>query len=42
MNEAASTGRTLLEVEDVVKRFGGIHAVDGATLRRRARARSPR
>jgi branched-chain amino acid transport system ATP-binding protein len=28
-----SDGRALLEVEDVVKRFGGIRAVDGATMR---------
>ncbi|HSD25512.1 MAG TPA: ABC transporter ATP-binding protein [Solirubrobacterales bacterium] len=33
MNDAASNGATLLDVEDVVKRFGGIHAVNGATLR---------
>ena len=34
MNEAAgATGaRALLDVEDVVKRFGGIHAVDGASF----------
>ena len=31
MNEAGN-GATLLEVEDVVKRFGGIRAVNGATL----------
>ena len=28
-----SDGRALLEVEDVVKRFGGIRAVDGATMK---------
>ena len=32
MNEAVRNGHTLLEVEDVVKRFGGIRAVNGATL----------
>jgi branched-chain amino acid transport system ATP-binding protein len=32
VNETASNGRPLLEVEDVVKRFGGIRAVNGATL----------
>ncbi|HEY7268104.1 MAG TPA: ABC transporter ATP-binding protein [Solirubrobacterales bacterium] len=32
MNDAAGNGRTLLEVEDVVKRFGGIRAVNGATM----------
>ena len=26
-------GRALLEVEEVVKRFGGIRAVDGATMK---------
>ena len=31
----------IFEAEGVVKRFGGIRAVDGATLRRSARARSP-
>ena len=30
---SVSDGRALLEVEDVVKRFGGIRAVDGATMR---------
>jgi neutral amino acid transport system ATP-binding protein len=29
---AAANGRPILEVRDVVKRFGGIQAVDGATL----------
>ena len=29
---AASSGRPILEVRDVVKRFGGIQAVDGATM----------
>ncbi|HKH42498.1 MAG TPA: ABC transporter ATP-binding protein [Solirubrobacterales bacterium] len=33
MNDQATNGRGLLEVEDVVKRFGGIRAVDGATMR---------
>jgi neutral amino acid transport system ATP-binding protein len=32
VNDAQSNGKPLLEVEDVVKRFGGIRAVDGATL----------
>ena len=32
MNEQASNGKSLLEVEGVVKRFGGIRAVDGATM----------
>jgi neutral amino acid transport system ATP-binding protein len=32
VNDAARNGATLLEVEDVVKRFGGIRAVNGATL----------
>jgi neutral amino acid transport system ATP-binding protein len=32
VNEAASNGKSLLEVEGVVKRFGGIRAVDGATM----------
>jgi branched-chain amino acid transport system ATP-binding protein len=32
VNEAASNGKPLLEVEGVVKRFGGIRAVDGATM----------
>jgi neutral amino acid transport system ATP-binding protein len=32
VNDAAGNGRSLLEVEDVVKRFGGIRAVNGATL----------
>jgi branched-chain amino acid transport system ATP-binding protein len=32
VNEAEGNGRTLLEVKDVVKRFGGIRAVNGATL----------
>jgi branched-chain amino acid transport system ATP-binding protein len=32
VNEAQSNGKPLLEVEDVVKRFGGIRAVDGATM----------
>ena len=32
----------ILEAEGVVKRFGGIRAVDGATMQRRARARSRR
>jgi branched-chain amino acid transport system ATP-binding protein len=29
---AAANGRALLDVDDVVKRFGGIHAVDGASF----------
>ena len=29
---ATANGRPILEVRDVVKRFGGIQAVDGATL----------
>jgi len=33
VNDQATNGRGLLEVEDVVKRFGGIRAVDGATMR---------
>ena len=32
MNDGAGNGATLLEVEDVVKRFGGIRAVNGATM----------
>jgi neutral amino acid transport system ATP-binding protein len=32
VNEVTSNGRSLLEVEDVVKRFGGIRAVNGASL----------
>jgi branched-chain amino acid transport system ATP-binding protein len=32
VNDAAGSGGPLLEVEDVVKRFGGLRAVDGATL----------
>jgi neutral amino acid transport system ATP-binding protein len=32
VNDAPKNGRALLEVEDMVKRFGGIHAVDGATM----------
>jgi neutral amino acid transport system ATP-binding protein len=32
VNEEARNGRPLLEVEDVVKRFGGIRAVNGATM----------
>jgi branched-chain amino acid transport system ATP-binding protein len=32
VNEAPTNGRTLLDVEDVVKRFGGIRAVNGATM----------
>ena len=33
--------QTIFEADGVVKRFGGIRAVDGATLERRATARSP-
>jgi ABC-type branched-subunit amino acid transport system ATPase component len=33
VNDAAGNGASLLEVEDVVKRFGGIRAVNGATMR---------
>ena len=33
MNDAASNGRSLLEAEEVVKRFGGIRAVNGASLK---------
>jgi neutral amino acid transport system ATP-binding protein len=33
VNDAARNGASLLEVEDVVKRFGGIRAVNGATLK---------
>jgi branched-chain amino acid transport system ATP-binding protein len=33
VNEAVSNGHTLLEIQDVVKRFGGIRAVNGATLK---------
>jgi branched-chain amino acid transport system ATP-binding protein len=32
VSDAQTNGRPLLEVEDVVKRFGGIRAVNGATL----------
>jgi neutral amino acid transport system ATP-binding protein len=32
VNDAAGNGRPVLEVEDVVKRFGGIRAVNGATM----------
>ena len=32
MNDAQSNGKPLLEVADVVKRFGGIRAVNGATM----------
>ena len=32
MNEAPGNGAPILDAEDVRKRFGGIHAVDGATL----------
>jgi neutral amino acid transport system ATP-binding protein len=32
VNDAAGNGGALLEVEEVVKRFGGIRAVDGATM----------
>ena len=32
MNEATANGKPLLEIEDVVKRFGGIRAVNGATM----------
>ena len=34
-HRAGSTAATIFEADGVVKRFGGIHAVDGATLRRR-------
>jgi neutral amino acid transport system ATP-binding protein len=32
VNDGAKNGRALLEVDEVVKRFGGIRAVDGATM----------
>jgi neutral amino acid transport system ATP-binding protein len=32
VNDVVSNGRPLLEVDDVVKRFGGIRAVNGASL----------
>jgi neutral amino acid transport system ATP-binding protein len=32
VNDEATNGSSLLQVEDVVKRFGGIRAVNGATL----------
>jgi neutral amino acid transport system ATP-binding protein len=32
VNDAANDGRALLEVNEVIKRFGGIRAVDGATM----------
>ena len=39
---ATGTASPIFEAEGVVKRFGGIRAVNGATLQRRRAARSRR